>query len=296
MSGLLAYNFREGNRSEYLANYLLSGLGLVTAVPRQEDIGFDFYCQLADQESGNLTFSFPFVIQIKSKGKEASKIVYGNPDVNKWNQGNIEWLSRLEIPFFIGILCKDTMQLDIYSTSLLYITFMHSPLPSIIELYPRLKRDGSRIKKPEKELLKDWDSSKGDGYRHKVDLGNPVVTFTNADLREETILKDRKDTLRNCIFRDQQNKLFQKLNIPFSFWMPEIKTNEFFNQQTHYGIPPNYLLASLHEGALAEAIITIAINYYRCGRIEEALELKPILKRIRNVFPGIKQEFPDLFD
>lgn len=30
MSGIRLYSFSEGDRSEYLANYLLSGLGLVT--------------------------------------------------------------------------------------------------------------------------------------------------------------------------------------------------------------------------------------------------------------------------
>lgn len=39
-TGTRFHNFREGDRSEYLAVYLLSRLGLVTQVPRQEDIGF----------------------------------------------------------------------------------------------------------------------------------------------------------------------------------------------------------------------------------------------------------------
>jgi len=89
MSGTRLYNFREGDRSEYLANYLLSGLGLVTVVPRQEDIGFDFYCQLADQEKGNLTFGYPFIVQIKSNSQD--EIIYGDTSQDKWKKENIEW-------------------------------------------------------------------------------------------------------------------------------------------------------------------------------------------------------------
>lgn len=60
------HNPREGDRSEYLAVYLLSRLGLVTQVPRQEDIGIDLFCSLADQESGTLTFGHQFAVSVKS--------------------------------------------------------------------------------------------------------------------------------------------------------------------------------------------------------------------------------------
>ena len=44
MVGTLLDSFRGGTRSEYLAHYLLSTLGVVVQVPRQEDIGADFHC------------------------------------------------------------------------------------------------------------------------------------------------------------------------------------------------------------------------------------------------------------
>ena len=56
------YNWREGDRSELLADFLLSGIGLSTPVRRQDDVGFDFYCTIGDQEKGILTFGFPFII------------------------------------------------------------------------------------------------------------------------------------------------------------------------------------------------------------------------------------------
>lgn len=64
MSGARLFSFREGDRSEYLAQYLLSGLGLVTPVPRQEDIGFDFVCSIADEQVGVLTFNQQYLVSI----------------------------------------------------------------------------------------------------------------------------------------------------------------------------------------------------------------------------------------
>jgi len=66
MSGGLLSSFRKGNRAELLADYLLSSIGICTPVRRQDDYGFDFYCQLSDQESGYLTFGSSFMIQMKS--------------------------------------------------------------------------------------------------------------------------------------------------------------------------------------------------------------------------------------
>src|SRR5882672_5134928 len=51
MSGVRLYNRRQCETSEYLADHILSALGLVTQVPRQEDIGFDLVCNLAEQRA-----------------------------------------------------------------------------------------------------------------------------------------------------------------------------------------------------------------------------------------------------
>src|SRR5206468_1915967 len=69
MSGTRSSNFRSGDRSEYLTVYLLSALGLVTEVPRQEDIGFDLVCNLAEQESGILSFRHHHAVSVKSASK-----------------------------------------------------------------------------------------------------------------------------------------------------------------------------------------------------------------------------------
>jgi len=105
MSGRRVFNWREGDRSEYVANFLLSAIGLVTPVPRQEDIGIDFHCALADQENGVLTFDYPFIVQAKSIGSPVVEVKA--PDKYKHQTGvvpeHISWIFRQELPMFLAI-------------------------------------------------------------------------------------------------------------------------------------------------------------------------------------------------
>ncbi len=293
MSGIRLYNFREGDRSEYLANYLLSGLGLVTAVPRQEDTGFDFYCQLADQEVGHLTFGFPFIIQIKSEGIKC--ITFGALNSKDWKAEDIEWLFRLEIPLFIGIISKKKMQLDIYNTSVLNFIFFKNPNASILELKPRFNDSPEDVLPPTRELILNWERNKGDGYRYKVDLGKPIITIKNEDIYDKKSLKSKKDMFRNIIFLEQENYLFRKLKVPFLRWTRIIETNGDITLGWHHMILKQFKFGEYYGSAFAQSIVSIAINMDAQGRHTEALELKPVLKRIRGIAPSIKNKFPHLF-
>ena len=89
MPGSLWFPFRQGNRSEYLALYILSALGVVVKVPKEEDIGADFHCSLAYMEDNRMTFQFPFLVQTKSISE--STICYGGLDgKNRWKQEEIK--------------------------------------------------------------------------------------------------------------------------------------------------------------------------------------------------------------
>lgn len=296
MSGIRVYNFREGDRSEYVANYILSGLGLVTAVSRQEDIGFDFYCQLADQESGILSFGFPFVIQVKSYGIE--NIVYGEMNPKKWKAENINWLFRLEIPLLIGVASKKRMRLDFYNTSPLNFIYFENRNPSIIELKLQSESDNVTVDKPQKQSLENWQSDKGDGNKYVVDLGNPLITIDNEDLQDVEKLKNKKDMLRSIILMEQENYLFRKLKVPFFCWTKGIKANEEIHREWAHLMPLSLQLSDLFSPSLAQCIISIAINLTVRGKENIAQELKPLLKRINkeNIPSEIKTNFPQLFD
>ena len=77
---------------------LLSGLGLSTPIPRQEDIGLDFLCSLSDQEDGAiLTFGSPRMVSIKSASSPKMVLAPSKSDIEGNSTGHIEWLFRQEL-------------------------------------------------------------------------------------------------------------------------------------------------------------------------------------------------------
>ena len=211
MSGGLLHNFRQGNRSELLADYLLSAIGISTPVRRQDDYGFDFYCQLSDQQSGYLTFGYPFVIQIKSDSSE--KIAYGNLNAKKWKKENTSWLFRNDLPFFVGIVDKAALSISIFDTTGLWQVYnSNSENYSYIELIPTIHPMGEMRENCKMERITDWEES-GDGIRYTIDMGNPIVTIAYTDLENDHALWERKETIRAIVRIEQQNIIHRKLGI-----------------------------------------------------------------------------------
>lgn len=99
---------RKGWENENLASYLLSKFSFI-AQPSTigDDIGADFYCTLFRiEEKGKDKFLIPknsFAIQIKSNDRK----------INITNK--IEYLSNLELPFFVGVINQSELKLSIFS-------------------------------------------------------------------------------------------------------------------------------------------------------------------------------------
>ena len=67
MSGGRSRPFRLGDRSELLVEQLLAAFAFTTPVPRQEDVGVDFFCSLTHQEGQFLKAGPFFAVQAKSR-------------------------------------------------------------------------------------------------------------------------------------------------------------------------------------------------------------------------------------
>ena len=135
MPGLLPSSWRQGNRSEYLAQYFLSALGVSVPVLRQEDIGADFYCALAKEDDRRLTFHSPFAVQV---GSAESKVFrFGGFDARgKWRRAAIEWLFSQEIPLFLGMVDRKEARIRIYQTSPMWMIRYKFGDMSEVELLP----------------------------------------------------------------------------------------------------------------------------------------------------------------
>lgn len=88
---------------------------------------------------------------------------------------------------------------------------------------------------------------------------------------------------RNIVFLEQENYLFHKLKVPFLRWTRIIKTNGDITPGWYHLIPKEFKFGDFYGSAFAHSIVSIAINLEANGRREEALELQPVLRKIRGV-------------
>jgi hypothetical protein len=302
MPGSIWFPFRQGHRSEYLALYILSALGVVVKVPKEEDIGADFHCSLAHMDGKRLTFNSPFLVQTKSVSE--SKISYGGPDEHKqWRKEQIDWLFGQELPFLIGLVDKNAALLKLYSTSNMWAAWYSSGRPGEVVLQPDLPDNPSEpVLMPQGVAVPDWTPGIiGDGLRWQVPLGPPIVTISVDDSENiERIDKCRK-MLSIPLWLEQENITYRRLNVHFSKWPLFIYSNEF-RDQFDYGVfaAANSALGANTEAqikALTPIVTTLAFNYKLQNRLEELERLKDLIKLVPEgpELGLLKDKVPELF-
>ena len=212
MPGSLWYPFRQGDRSEYLALYILSALGIVVPVPRQEDIGADFYCSLADLKGNRLTFHMPYLVQAKSRS--VRKISYGGvSEEGTWKKEEIDWLFSQELPLLIGMVDKKELSLDLYSTSNIWAARYTQGNCGQVDLLPDIVDTHEQVAAPNKKIPgTPWPAEIGDGYVWEVPLGPPVVSIKIDDIEDATRLVKIRSVLSQALDLDQTNITYRRLN------------------------------------------------------------------------------------
>lgn len=199
------FGYYEGDRSEYLALYALSTIGLVTPVPRQSD---QFLCDMIvhlieriDGRGGGsiVPTGISFGIQIKSDTKP---IVVSGAE-------NLRCLYSSHLPFFIGVVDKKKQHISLFHT---------------------IGRLVSAVEAPEKELQLIPGSNEETDFDSpvlRVGLGNPVASFFLSDL--ELKREDRErfySVMRLWTLTDMQNLAWKTNCIPMVMFPQDHKTNE----------------------------------------------------------------------
>lgn len=120
---------RKGWENEKLASYLLSRFSFV-AQPTSvaDDLGSDFFCTIFEiQDHSGTDVLAPrssFAIQVKSSTSEVSM------------DNKIDYLDRLQMPFFIGVVTQTPGMMRIYSAELLVFLFAHKGRPRRLSILP----------------------------------------------------------------------------------------------------------------------------------------------------------------
>ena len=183
----VAHGFHEGSRSEYLAAYVFSAFGTASAIPHQEDHGFDLYCTLSHAEGRTRFAVKPYTVQVKSTD-------------DPWmldNPGAVRWFIEHPLPMFLCIVHKQEQRIMVFQTSPKYYYWTFGgALPSFpsLKLVPNLKAVEGECK-----LWHDPGSA---------DLGAPILNFTLDQLGDKTFYRLVRDVLDSWLDLEYQN-LFQ---------------------------------------------------------------------------------------
>ena len=231
MSGKQVFNWREVDRSEYLAGFLLSALGMATPVERHDAlVGADFYCSLADQEKGAVTtFSFPFLVQVRSIAKPVVHLKA--PKRYKHRQGEIPdhlaGLFRQELPMFLALVDKEDISIRLYSLCPLWF-FLHDsencPNAAAVQLIPRL--DPANNEPVGAPRQGDQVTTSPESFAYEVDLGNPIAAFTAKDTGNRAIMMKQARFLRQCIEGEIRNPVFREAGLPHFSWIVQCSEDE----------------------------------------------------------------------
>jgi len=219
--GTLAYNLREGFRSEHLAHYALSAFGPVTPFLREDDHGIDMICHIAKREGKMAIVGNAYGAQVKS----------GEPLVVYTGEQACEWLMRLQFPLFVVTVDKAASSVRVYSTwnlHLLLLPFQHNramPRPQKVTLI------GTNAAGP----LGKPDCDTGD-----VPLGHPILDFPIDDLGDPPKREKYLEIMSEWVDMDARNYHFRLAGISLAHGYIEWQTNRSLNESRRTWYHPYY--------------------------------------------------------
>jgi hypothetical protein len=221
--GSLARNPHQGSRTEYLAQYVFSGLGSASAIPHHEDTGIDLYCTLGTpdpNEPKRLLCSHPFYVQVKSN---ADSIEYVNEQA-------IGWLTSLPQPYFICIVTQKDLRIQVYHSLPIFLVTIFKQVPK--KLVFELGEDDHWT------TGENWPSKVYDLEAGKIYVAAPVLDFTMHDIVGSNEWYEKahqvlEGWLKLCEF----NVAMRTVGLPIARYPDEYKTNEPLEIVDHVNDP-----------------------------------------------------------
>jgi hypothetical protein len=300
MAGLLPVNPRQGNRLEYLANYILSGIGTAVPVLRTEDVGIDFFCALGKNADVGITIADSYAVQLKS-GANPCLTLGGKTSGGTWRDYEINWFLNLEFPLFFGVPHKAEKRLDLYSTSLVRWIAAKPKLPYQVKVLPGAPGKSEGHTHPDQNGIDSGVNhlpDNCDGKIYEYHIGPPIISCTLDDLNDDATVVRFQKILRDLIRTELLNAIYRKLGLPYWTWVLEVETN-----MTHtlaYAYAGDFG-ASRQEELLAEIvpfICALAMGYQQQGDAGRLSDLKGIVGMLpkERVPEGVRAALKELFD
>lgn len=199
--GSLAANFHEGARSEYLAEYALTSLGMASMIPRQEDVGIDMQCALGERIGGRLVIDRYYLVQIKS-AREFDAYE---------GRGAVQWLCEHRHPLFYVVVNKKDTRIEIYQTCELVSLYALDSVTRVV-LKPGDKPSTFDSIVPAEEVT--------------LNLGPPILSFNIKVTSDDAWREKAKEVLRSWIEIDQANIDSKRQGLGLNLFPLSYETNK----------------------------------------------------------------------
>jgi hypothetical protein len=280
------FSYRQGDRAEYLAQYILSAFAISVPVPRQEDVGSDFHCSLLKRESNNLRPYLPFNIQVKSYGDSVRTegIAFGGiTDRGNWRNHEIEQLCQADTPFLIGIVNKERQWLDVFSTITRYFVrynWHQKGTPRQVNLIPYQPNEDQDLGCGALEDLEE--KANMPRMLWKLPIGQPVLRITIEDSENTETCEQIKHLLEPHLRMDQENAVFARIGLGYFNWPLRIRTG----QPLHHGavglVSPPFDAQMLQGQILSMARMAGSLlkSYQIKGMKREILDWEQVLRQL----------------
>lgn len=299
-SGSRFYNFREGDRSEYLAVYFFSALGLVTTVPRQEDIGFDLVCSIADQEVGRLTFNDQYLVSVKSLSTPDIVLLPAKSDEDEAKEktdesyAHISWLFRNELTLLLAVVDKETQTIRVYSTlPTWFIYYENRHECAAMTLRPRIDGVEGHPNVDRPQRIGDVKGFPGCGH-YEVDLGYPILTATLSELLDKDKIRAMKMRLRFAIMFGRMSILNAQLGTPYFYWFAVTYLDETCPRAGFFGnqMPDVPEAQKQVYSMIAPTLISLALLYKTKKDTDSFNAVMHLMKSVPEKFiaPEVRQE------
>ena len=308
---------RKGYRAEKLGEYFLSEFAAITPVARPDDFGIDCYCALLSSEKADRCVYGGKIFGVQIKSGFEPELAVGGLGVEKrnskkplkskknWREHEVHWLMHLNIPYFLAVIDLDEGKMSLYSTSHIWCLRWLIGSPFKIILKPSQQTnlnvdftkndwldnwidgllEGKQLTEPCKEIHEGKEVTIHDGKEWIVRLGRPIIEVSKKhdDSRPDT--KAIREAIKWWVLLEQENQLYQSLNIPFCWGCKTWETNKRPCDQDrlplHFGNPTKGQNIAPILKALQPGIIALAFNFLK----QEDVQISS-LKGIINLSKG----------
>lgn len=283
MAGGRNRSFRFGDTDEKLAEAILNLIAFTTQVSRENDIGHDLICVLTQREGNFLKAGQSFSVQVKSNSQRDS-FTFSSSHERKW-------LENQEIPYFIGLVDREDLRLDLYSTWNIHNSYLWKEANSYT-----LKPGGS-----DEAPILPYPREEPECRKHQyIPLGKPALSITMQDAVNENKVENYRKVLGDWVKLERENIWRKSLSLKWIRGPLNYKTNHSLLepgidfQKTAYWNPTDFssVLLSFVQATVSlrnmvnQIEASTQINDLWQSRV---VALDTIIKEFWNDFPEIAQ-------